>query len=245
MSSEPIDEPASAAARRAVVDGMKGAVIVSCQAAPGSPLSQPSIIAALAQSAAAGGAGGFRVNGPADVAAVRAVSGLPIVGINKVDHDGFDVRITPTLEDAERVVRAGASIVALDGTDRPRPSGETLASVIIALHERGIPVLADISTADEARSAVAAGADMVATTLAGYTRETQHLDTSGPALALMRDVRDLPVPVIVEGRIWTPEDVMRSFEAGAYAVVIGSAITAPGAITRRFVEAAGGRRDRG
>lgn len=246
MRNERADEPTSAeATRRVTIEGLRGAVIVSCQAAPGSPLSQPSTIAALAQSAALGGARGFRVNGPADVAAVRAVSDLPIVGINKVDRDGFDVRITPTLDDALQVVRAGADIVALDATDRPRPGGETLASIIAALHESGIPVLADISTARDARAAVAAGADMVATTLAGYTPDTRHLDASGPALGLVREIRTLHVPVIVEGRIWTSEHVVRSFEAGAYAVIIGSAITAPESITRRFVEAALDSRDHG
>ena len=108
--------------RSALVISLKGAVIASCQAGPESPLNQPAIIAALAGSAALGGARGFRVDGPANVTAVRAISGLPIFGINKVDREGFDVRITPTLEDALEVVRAGATIVALDG-----PSGRGLA----------------------------------------------------------------------------------------------------------------------
>jgi N-acylglucosamine-6-phosphate 2-epimerase len=226
------------ATRRAMVSRLQGAVIVSCQAGPGSPLDHPETIAALARSAALGGARGFRVNGAADVTAVRAVSDLPIVGINKVDRDGYDVRITPTLDDAMQVVRAGAAIVALDATDRPRPGGESLDGIIAALHEMGVPVLADISTAEEARSAVEAGADMVATTLAGYTPETQHLDRSGPALGLLREIQSLPVPVLVEGRIWTTEHVADSFRAGAYAVIIGSAITVPELITRRFVAAA-------
>lgn len=227
------------AGRRALVAGLKGAVIVSCQAGPESPLSNPAMIAALAQSAAMGGANGFRVDGPANVEAVRAVSTLPIFGINKVDRDGYDVRITSTTADALAVVTAGADIVALDGTGRPRPHGETLAQIISALHDMDIPVMADISTHDEARTAVDAGADMVGTTLAGYTPATNHLDKTAPAFALLEEIRELPVPVIVEGRIWTTDHVTACFAGGAYAVIIGSAITVPQFITRRFVAAAG------
>lgn len=226
-------------ARSALVASLKGAVIASCQAGPESPLNQPSTIAALARSAELGGAQGFRVDGPANVAAVRAVSDLPIFGINKVDRDGYDVRITPTLEDALEVVTAGANIVALDGTERPRPHGETLAQIIAALHEIGVPVMADISTRHEARAAAGAGADIVGTTLAGYTPYTSHLDKFGPAFPLLEEIRDLPIPVVVEGRIWTTHHVANCFEGGAFAVIIGSAITVPELITRRFVVAAG------
>ena len=223
---------------RAVVAALEGAVFVSCQAAAGSPLDQPSTIAALAQSAALGGAQGFRVDGPDNVAAVRAVTDLPIIGIRKADRSGFDVRITPTLADALRVVDAGATIVALDATGRPRPGGETVDGIISALHASSVPVMADVATLGEAEAAVAAGADLVATTLAGYTSDTRDLDPSGPAFDLLDQLRGLPVPVVVEGRIWTVEHVVRAFEGGAFAVVIGSAITAPNLITRRFVDGA-------
>ena len=226
-------------ARVDLVASLKGAVIVSCQAGPESPLNQPLTIAALAQSAAVGGAHGFRVDGPANVAAVRAVSALPIFGINKVDRDGYDVRITSTLGDAVEVVEAGANVVALDGTQRRRPFGESLARTISGLHEIGVPVMADISTSEEAVAAVEAGADMVATTLAGYTPYTSHLDKLGPAASLLAEIHALPVPVLVEGRIWTTQHVADCFEGGAYAVIIGSAITVPELITRRFVAAAG------
>lgn len=224
--------------RAALVASLDGVVIASCQAGPESPLNQPSIIAALAKSAELGGAKGFRVDGPANVAAVRAVSRLPILGINKVDRDGYDVRITSTLQDALDVVAAGANIVALDGTDRPRPYGETLAQIISALHKMGIPVMADISTRREAEAAAEAGADIIATTLAGYTPYTSNVDKFGPAFPLLEEIRELPVPIAVEGRIWTTDHVTSCFTGGASFVIIGSAMTVPELITRRFVAAA-------
>ena len=208
------------------IAGLRGGVVVSCQAASSSPLDQPSFIAALAQSAERGGAVGFRVNGPANISTVRAVTELPIIGIRKVREAHGGIVITPTLDDALSVVDAGASIVALDAT-KGRHANVALAGIVDALHARGIGVMADIATAAEAREALAAGVDLVATTLAGYTPTTSHLDPGEPAFDLLREIRDLAVPVVVEGRIWTSEHVARCFDGGAYAVVIGSAITAP------------------
>jgi N-acylglucosamine-6-phosphate 2-epimerase len=219
------------------VSSLRGGVVVSCQAAPGAPLDQPSFIAALAQSAERGGAAGFRVNGPANVAAVRTVTDLPIVGISKVAGADGGTVITPTLDDALAVVDAGASIVALDATEGRHAAG-AVAMIVEALHALGVGVMADIATVAEARDALAAGVDLVATTLAGYTARTSHLDPGEPAFDLLAEIRDLAVPVVVEGRIWTPAHVTRCFEGGAFAVVIGSAITAPEQITRRFVAAA-------
>jgi N-acylglucosamine-6-phosphate 2-epimerase len=224
--------------RGKLVASLRGAVIASCQAGPESPLNTPAILASLALSAELGGAAGFRVDGPANVAAIRSMSPLPIFGINKVDRPGYEVRITSTLADALDVVAAGANLVALDGTQRERPFGETLEQIITGLHAIGVPVMADISTRVEALAAVAAGADLVGTTLAGYTPYTEHLDRFGPAFGLLEEIRDLPVPVIVEGRIWTTDHIAACFAGGAYALIIGSAITVPELITRRFVAAA-------
>ena len=220
------------------VAALTGAVIVSCQAGPESPLNSPATISALAQSAELGGARGFRIDGPANVTAVRAISGLPIIGINKLDRAGFDVRITATVGDAFAVVNAGADCVAVDGTTRERPFGQTLADIVTALHGADTVVMADISTSDEARYSVDCGVDIIATTLAGYTPYTEHYDRSEPAFSLLAEIATLPVTVFVEGRIWSPEHVSRCFELGAKAVIIGSAITVPQFITRRFVAAA-------
>ena len=213
-------------------------IIVSVQAYPDTPLNAPHFIAALAQSAEMGGAAGFRVDRPENVAAVRAVSRLPIIGINKIPTPGFEIYITPTYASAEVIVRAGADLLALDATGRPRPGGETFAEIVRKVHRQfNIPVMADVGTIKQGLQALEDGADIVATTLSAA--EPFGKPEDGPGLHIIRAlVKVTSRPVIVEGQVWTIEDVRACFEAGAYAVVIGSAITNPQYITRRFVQAA-------
>jgi len=210
-------------------------LIVSCQAGKASALHGPDPMARMAREAAAGGAAGIRANGPADVAAIRAAVDLPIIGIHKLG-DPAGVFITPTVAAAAEVVRAGAAMVALDGTLRPRPDGTPLAAVIAAIHaDLGVPVMADVDSYDAGVAARAAGADVVATTLSGYTGGVMPVE---PDLDLVsRLAAAVDCPVIAEGRYATPEQVRAALDAGAYAVVVGTAITSPAAITRRFLEA--------
>jgi N-acylglucosamine-6-phosphate 2-epimerase len=219
-----------------VLEAIQGRIVVSCQAGPESPLNSPHILAAIAKSAEMGGAAGFRVDRPENVAAVRAVSELPILGINKIHEPGYEVYITPTFESARAVIEAGADLVGLDATDRPRPNGETLSEIIRRVHQLGVPVMADAATVSDGLAATRAGADLVATTLAGYTSAGPA--RPGPAFDVLEAlVVRCDTPIVVEGRIWTVEDVRTCFELGAFAVVIGSAITVPQFITQRFVRA--------
>jgi N-acylglucosamine-6-phosphate 2-epimerase len=214
---------------------IRGQLIVSCQALEDEPLHGPEMMAAMARAAEAGGASGIRANGGADIAAIRRITSLPIIGLKKATVPGFDVYITPTFAAAAEVALAGADMIALDATDRSRP--EELARLIHRIHtELGKPVLADCATVAEALVAEAAGADAVATTMAGYTEETKELCCFSPDL-VRAFVEVVSVPVIAEGRIWTPEEAARALEAGAHAVVVGSAITRPQEITRRFARA--------
>ncbi|WP_404980702.1 N-acetylmannosamine-6-phosphate 2-epimerase [Carboxydichorda subterranea] len=219
------------------VEALRNGIIVSCQASPESPLHGPRFMAAMAQAAEMGGAVGFRVNGPDDVSAVRAVTARPIIGIHKRPQPGFEVYITPDFGSAAAVVRAGADIVAVDATQRPRPGAERLEDLIRRIHEElGVMVMADIATVEEGVRAVDAGADLVATTLVGFTPYTR--DEPKPAVHVVRALAGrVKAPVIAEGGIWTVEDVRAVFDAGAFAAVIGSAITAPQLITQRFVGA--------
>ncbi len=219
-----------------LLDGLRGGLIVSTQASPDSPLYNPVVIAALAKAGEIAGCVGHRVNGPEHVRAVHAACERPIVGIYKVETPGYEVYITPTVTAAKAVADVGASLIALDGTARPRPEGLTLAGLIEAVHALGLPVMADIATLAEGIGAAAAGADIVATTMSGYTRQTAHLRERGPDLQLIRELRAaVSVPIIAEGRFHLPEQVAAAFEAGAHAVVVGTAITAAGWIAEQFV----------
>lgn len=231
----PRPEPSPAAQRQERLRGLAGGIVVSCQARPGNPLHGPKTMAIVAQAAELGGAVGLRVNGPEDIAAVRQATSLPIVGIWKQDHEGSAVSITPTGASVQGIIAAGAELVALDGTARPRPNGETLAQVVKEIHRLGGVALADLATEADLRHAVLADVDAVGTTLAGYTAESPATGDA-PDLAFLRWlVKHSPVPVFAEGRFWTPEQAAEAFAIGAAFVVVGTAITNPMAITARFV----------
>jgi N-acylglucosamine-6-phosphate 2-epimerase len=187
---------------------------------------------AMARAAGEGGASAIRCESPDDIRAIRQSVDLPLIGLWKRGETG--VYITPTPEAARAIVEAGADAVAIDATDRPRPV--TVAALIEYIHETlGKPVLADVSTLEEGLAAEAAGADAVAPTLSGYTGGPTP---TGPDWALLEALLTrVKVPVVMEGRIWTPEEAARALELGAWAVVVGSAITRPQLITRRFAEA--------
>ncbi|HET6986405.1 MAG TPA: putative N-acetylmannosamine-6-phosphate 2-epimerase [Kribbella sp.] len=213
----------------------RGTLVVSCQAGPGNPFHSPAAMALMAQAAEAGGAGAIRANGPFDIAAIRAVTSLPIIGLHKLG-DPAGVFITPTYESAVGLAAAGADLIALDGTLRPRPDRQRLVQQIRRIHdELGVPVLADVDTLDSGLAARDAGADLVATTLSGYTNGRTP---TGPDVELVRRLAaELDCPVVAEGRIRTPQDVRAACDAGAYAVVVGHAITDPMDITSRLVNA--------
>ncbi len=219
---------------------LKNGLIVSCQARAGSPLDDPRIIAAFARVAEGQNAVGVRINGEEHIRAVRRAVGIPIIGIEKRRTDGFPVYITPSLGSARRVHLAGAAIIALDATARPRPNGESLDEIMSFLkREIKVLVVADVATADEGLYAAERGADAVATTLHGYTKETEGQGREGPAFDLLHQlVKRLSLPVILEGRVRDPDDVRKAFDLGAHAVVVGTAITNMEWRARTFVDAA-------
>jgi len=216
-------------------DTLRGRLVVSCQAYPGEPMRDPRTMAQVAESVVRGGACAVRIQGIADIRATRAVVDVPIIGLWKVGTGG--VFITPTLDHALAVARAGADIIAVDGTRRPRPDGLDLADTIGAIKEcSGTPVMADCGSLADAVAAVAAGADLVSTALAGYTGERPA--TPGPDLDLVAAIASATdVPVVVEGRIRTPFEAAEALRRGAMAVCVGTAITHPLSITRSFCEA--------
>ena len=222
----------------AMIEGLRGQLIVSCQAQANEPLHGAIYMSAMARAAAVGGAAGIRANGAEDIAAIRAALSLPINRINKRKVAGYEVFITPDLRDAGEIVAAGADIVALDGTPGQRPGGETLADIIRLIHdELGVAVMADISCLEDALFAQSAGADIIATTLSGYTAHGRPA-LPGPDLELISILKQhVDQPIIAEGRFSTPAHVAEAFERGVLAVVVGGAITRPQEITARFVTA--------
>ncbi|MFB4350873.1 N-acetylmannosamine-6-phosphate 2-epimerase [Microbacterium sp. CR_7] len=214
---------------------LRGGLVVSCQAYPGEPLRHPESMARIAQSAVTGGAVGIRSQGLDDIRAIAKVVDVPQIGLWKVGAEG--VFITPTLDHALAVAEAGADIVAIDGTRRARPDGLTLEETIRRFHdETGLLVMADTGSVDDALAAEDAGADIVGTTLSGYTGERPVSD--GPDLELVEILATrLTVPVLAEGRIRTPAEAKAALDAGAYSVVVGTAITHPATITSWFVDA--------
>ena len=216
---------------------LRGRLIVSCQAEEGTPLNRPQTAAALAQAAVSGGAAGVRVRGTDAIRATKGAVSVPVVGLTKRYFAHSPVYITPTWDDLAACIAAGADIVALDATDRPRPDGLCLAEVVSrARATANVLLMADVSQLHEAEHAAALGVDLVSTTLAGYTGATSS--TSGPDFHLLSAlVEHVGLPVVAEGRITTPEQAAEALRLGAWAVCVGKAITAPQFITGRFVEA--------
>ncbi len=218
-----------------LLEQLRGGLIVSCQAEEGNPLRGPDMMARMAQAAELGGAVGTRVESPADITAVMEATSIPCLGIFKVDYEGFDVRITPTLRDTQAIIDTGAPMIALDATNRPRPRGENLANSVAAIHAAGKLAFGDCATREDLEGALAAGCDAIGTTLSGYTAESAT-DSSEPDLDLVAwFATHSPVPVYAEGRYWNPEQVAAAFELGAHCVVVGTAITNPMKTTRHFI----------
>ena len=215
----------------------KKGLIVSCQSSKGEPFHGTRFMVAYALAAEIGGAVGIRTNGPKYVKAIKKAVSIPVIGIYKKRYPNYSVYITPTRNEAKLVAEAGADVIGIDATLRPRPCNTNLAQLIRFIKEDlDLPVLADVSTLDEAINAEKLGADIVATTLSGYTEYTKDKLHHGPDIELVGElVGKLKVPVIAEGRYRSPAQARKAIEMGAHAVVVGAAITSPHKIVARFV----------
>lgn len=220
-----------------ILQALQGRLVVSCQAPAESPLSDPAVIAAMAEAAILRGAVGVRIDTPAHCQAVRSRVSAPMIGLWKQLSPGFEVYITPQFVQAAAIAAAGADLIAVDATLRPRPGGETLPKLIEQIHAQlGKPVIADIDTLEAAIAAEAAGADCVSTTLYGYTAQTG--DYRPPDLNFVAQLGDkLQVPVICEGGITSPAIATAALNRGAYTVVVGTDITGIDLKVKAYVEA--------
>ena len=225
--------------KKDILNLIKGSLIVSCQALLGEPLyvEEKSIMYLMARAAKQAGSPCIRTSSVRDVIAIKAETGLPVIGIIKVNYEGYDAYITPTMKEVDELVAAGSDIIALDCTMRKRGDGLTINEFIMQIRSRypDILLMADISTYNEGVNAWKCGVDFVGTTLSGYTDYSPKTD--GPDLKLVqRLVQTIDVPVIGEGKVHYPEQAVQLLKAGAYAVVVGGAITRPLEIATRFMQ---------
>jgi N-acylglucosamine-6-phosphate 2-epimerase len=212
-------------------------IIISSQAVAGSVLREPEILAKLAQEAISGGADGIRAAGSETISAIRKITDLPVIGLIKTERQGFKPRISCTSVEIATIAEAGADVVAIDATNRTRP--EPLSSLFKEAKSRGLEIFADIATFDEAVVASDLGADYVATTMAGYTNDRNS--TEGPDFLLLREIiRELQIPVFLEGRVRSADHINLAFSMGAYGVVVGRSVTSPRDITSALVKAVKG-----
>ena len=223
-----------------IINRLEHKVVVSVQAMPSEPLYLEKCMVAMMKSVIKGGAGALRVAGARDVKNAKHLFDVPVIGLTKPDVIPPNwqeiVYITPTLKEVIELIDAGADIVAFDGTMRPRPNGETLEKIIKYIKINKRASMADVSTVEEGINAAKLGADILSTTLSGYTQFSQN-KPDGPDFELLENlVKETGKPVVLEGRIWEPSEVDRAFELGAHCVVIGSAITRNKLINKRFVQ---------
>lgn len=221
-----------------LVQSLKGRLIVSVQAYPGEPLRHPETMAQMARACELGGAAAIRCQGLSDIAAIKGRVEVPVIGLWKEGHEG--VYITPTLRHALACVSAGADVVALDATDRPRPDGRSFEETVAAIREASdVLVMADCMTIEDIRRGVACGCDLVSTTLSHNKAAIDTTMDDGPDVPLLRQAtEEFPgFPVICEGHVHTPADARTAMDAGAWAVVVGTGITHPTSLTKWFAAA--------
>ncbi|MGK8542329.1 N-acetylmannosamine-6-phosphate 2-epimerase [Enterobacter cloacae] len=225
---------------KTVLDTLKGKLVVSCQALENEPLHSPFIMSRMALAARQGGAAAIRANSVVDIEAIKEQVTLPVIGIIKREYPDSEVFITATMKEVDELMTVSPAIIALDATDRARPGGESLATLVTRIHTRypSVLLMADIATVDEAVTAQALGFDCVGTTLYGYTAQTAgHALPDDDCQFLKAVLAAVTVPVVAEGNVDTPERAARCLALGAHMVVVGGAITRPQQITERFMAA--------
>lgn len=225
---------------KTVLDTLKGKLVVSCQALENEPLHSPFIMSRMALAARQGGAAAIRANSVVDIEAIKEQVTLPVIGIIKREYPDSEVFITATMKEVDELMTVSPAIIALDATDRARPGGESLATLVTRIRTRypSVLLMADIATVDEAVTAQALGFDCVGTTLYGYTAQTAgHALPDDDCQFLKAVLAAATVPVVAEGNVDTPERAARCLALGAHMVVVGGAITRPQQITERFMAA--------
>lgn len=214
---------------------IKGKLVVSCQALEDEPLHGSSYMVKMALAAKIGGASGIRANSVKNIIAIKKKIGLPVIGIIKKTYKDSEIYITPTKKEVLELIKSGCDMIATDGTIRHRPNGESIKELVELIHKNSCLAMADISNLEEAMLAEELGFDCVSTTLSSYTSYSKQ--SNKPNYQLIKScVEVLKIPVIAEGKISESDDLRKALECNPYAVVIGTAITRPQCITKKFVK---------
>ena len=226
--------------KQEILDAIHGKMIISCQASPGEPLylEDDSVMYLMARAAKRAGTPAIRTSSIRDVVAIKKETGLPVIGLVKINYPGYDSYITPTMKEVDDLVAVGSDVVALDCTLRKRGDGTTINEFIAQIREKypDIILMADISNYEEGINAWKCGVDIVGTTMSGYTDYTSKKDE--PDYELMtRLAADIDIPVIGEGKIHYPDQAVKALQTGAWSIVVGGAITRPLEIAQRFMKA--------
>lgn len=221
-----------------VLNKIKGGLVVSCQALEEEPLHSSFIMGRMAYAASLGGAVGIRANSVSDISEIKKIVSLPIIGIVKHDYDDSAVRITPTSQEVDSLVSINVEIIATDATLRVRPNNQSLEEFFVPLRKKypNQLFMADCATFEECENAKKLGFDIVSTTLRGYTHDTKGAVI--PDFELLKELASkMDIPVIAEGGIWSPDQLKQAMDCGVWSAVVGTAITRPMEITRRYADA--------
>lgn len=217
-----------------ILNDLKQGLIVSCQALEDEPLYGSEIMAKLAIAAMQGGAVGIRANSIVDIKAIKEVVNLPIIGLIKQEYDNSEIYITPTMKEINELIEAKVDIIAMDATNRAQADGISLAEKVKYIHNKGLLVMADISTLEEGVLAEKLGFDLISTTLSGYTPYSFKSDE--PDFELVENlVKTVKTPVIAEGKIFGEDNLTKMAKLKPFSIVIGGAITRPQLITEKYV----------
>lgn len=222
-----------------MLKNIKDGLVVSCQALSDEPLHSSFIMGRMAKAATEGGAVGIRANSKEDITEIKKQTTLPIIGLVKRHYPDVSIYITATMKEVDELMDAGCDMIAVDATKQDRPEGETLEEFIHAIREKydDVLLMADTSTVEEGIEAERLGFDVVSTTLVGHTSYTKEQSIFENDYALLKEyVEKVSIPIIAEGSVDTPEKAKACFDHGVYSVVVGSAITRPQVITKRFVD---------
>lgn len=221
------------------IQQLAGQLIVSCQALADEPLHSSFIMGRMAVAAEEGGAVGIRANSSVDVAEIKKYVDLPIIGIIKRDYPDAEAFITATMKEIDELMTVRPEIIAIDATSSTRPYGQTLATFFKQIKEKYPEqlLMADCSTVEEALYADALGFDFIGTTLVGYTTQSKGSKIESDDFSIIREIiAKVKHPVIAEGNIDSPEKAKRVLEIGCFSVVVGSSITRPQLITKKYTD---------